>query len=46
MRKKAEDLGVPESLLDAVKLIAEVAFAIHQLVFTFIETRGFSLQKL
>lgn len=45
MRQKAEDLGAPESPLDAVKLAAEIAFAIHQLIFVFVETRGFSLKK-
>jgi len=40
MRRKAEELGAPNSIVDALEFITSVTFALHQLVFTFIVARG------
>lgn len=40
LRKKANDLGAPDAILTAMKLMGTVTFAIHQVVFTFITTRA------
>jgi hypothetical protein len=45
MRKKADDLGVPNTFVAAIDLITQVNFAVHQIVFTFIKMRGFKLKQ-
>jgi len=39
MHQKAAEVGAPDSLLDALRLMKDVAFSIHQLVFAFLAER-------
>lgn len=45
MRKKAEEFGAPNSIIEALEFMTDVTFALHQLVFTFITSRGFAWRQ-
>jgi hypothetical protein len=45
MDQKANELGAPKLVLNVLKFVQVVTFALHQLVFTFVTKRGFSLAK-
>lgn len=40
LRKKAQDISAPDAIVAAFQMIGTLAFAIHQVVFTFITTRA------